>query len=242
MLRMVSIELTGSDAVLHPFSVFRRNIAMKKSTARKTAVVGLAAMAAVGLGSFALWSDSADVDGATIVAGNLDIEALDTQALDISPDRADNSHVIDLATWRAVPGDVVEITQGLDIALEGDNLAAEIDMSALASQLGVTEEALDAGYVTVDAVLTDLDGAPLAETDGVYRFQAPLQGGNADKGGVEVGATADEVADVNAVITVNFSANTPDQVLTEATLVDFEATGVTLEQVREGAGFNAVTP
>ena len=91
------------------------------------------------------------VVGGTITNGNLDVEAIDDLAwVDVSPDRADSPHAItDLATWRMVPGDIIEGTQGIGVALEGDNLVATLEVSSATDQatfpigISVTYDVLD---------------------------------------------------------------------------------------------------
>ena len=163
----------------------------------KKLLAGAAVAAGIGLlfapGLSAAWSDSAEVDGGQITAGNLDIEATQTNAQDVSPDREDSPHAIDLATWRAVPGDVVAIEQGLDIALEGDNLIAELDTDALSA--AIPEAAAE--YVTYEVSVFDAEGTEITEADeGGYRFVAPRDGQDAgsDLGaGQVVGAELDGV-------------------------------------------------
>ncbi len=53
------------------------------------------AVAAIGGGTFALWSDSAAFDGGTITAGDLDLVQVEqTKFYDVSPDRQDIADVL----------------------------------------------------------------------------------------------------------------------------------------------------
>src|SRR5690606_180399 len=114
----------------------------------KGVIAGIAGLALLGGGTtFALWSDSATVAGGTITNGNLEVAAIGALAwVDASSPRVDEDHTIDPATWRMVRGDVVEGTQGLGVALQGDNLVAELTVDApeavLATGVTVTYDVL----------------------------------------------------------------------------------------------------
>lgn len=240
-----------------PTTALSRRKALTASGLGAVAVLGAAFAATQMKGStFALWQDTEDIPAATVTSGLLDLRVLRTDAFDVSTDRTDSPHVISLATWRMVPGDTIRIGSGLDIALYGDNLAAEIDMAPVTKALNLTRTIdvdgtatpisrwvsasayLVAGPASADA----LGGATLtkiANTKGVYRFQAARQNGTTDKGGVEVPAALDGVPEVTAVVEVTFSKDTPDQVFTEVNLLELAKTGVTLTQVREGTGFES---
>lgn len=102
----------------------------------------LAAVAGVSLllgGTFALWSDSETTSGQRIINGDLDVQAADTrlQYWDVSSDRPDADasapitgtpgHVIeDAENWSLVPGDTVQATYLYQVAVEGDNLVADL--------------------------------------------------------------------------------------------------------------------
>ncbi|QCB93858.1 alternate-type signal peptide domain-containing protein [Cellulomonas shaoxiangyii] len=195
---------------------------MKNRT--KGAVAGVAGVALLAGGTtFALWSDSDDLDGGTITNGNLDVAALQTTWKDVSYDRADSPHDIDLATWQMVPGDTIEGTQGFDVALDGDNLVANLtlaDTGASTLPPGVT--------VQYDVVQGDqvLATAPLGTP-----VPVELQSiDNPDElGRTEVGETLDGVADLSVVVRVSFDADNRDQVLETSTL---SGLSVTLEQIR----------
>lgn len=104
------------------------------------------AVAAVGGGTFALWSDSAAFDGGTITAGDLDLASTAPTAFyDVSADRTDATttikgtdgtqagHTIDDASWRIVPGDKVAAAFSAGVTLEGDNLVAKLSASGMES-------------------------------------------------------------------------------------------------------------
>lgn len=201
----------------------------------------------VGVSTFALWSDSAVVDGANITAGILDVNTLEDESIaySVSEDVTFDERPIDLATFKAVPGDVIRLDNSFDMALDGENLAAVLDTSTLSE--GVLSEAPGAAdYLTISSELYNTNGTTdtsddtliTAEADGTYRFQS-LEANSYDRGGVDVPNALDTVADVRAEVTVTFSADTPDQVLQDVDLASFADSGVDLTQVRTGTGFNA---
>jgi len=110
----------------------------------KGILAGLAGLALLlGSGTFALWSSTASQTGGTITNGDLDIAATGTPAYyDVSADRTDTTananavtgstgHGIDsIATWLAVPGDTVEANYGYGVTLTGDNLVANLTVTA----------------------------------------------------------------------------------------------------------------
>jgi alternate signal-mediated exported protein len=97
------------------------NKMIKGSVAGATGIVLLMG----GFGTYALWSDSADLKDSTVQSGRLDISTVGAPVwTDESPDRTS-------ANWsandRMVPGDVVKMTQSLDIDAVGKNL--ELDLA-----------------------------------------------------------------------------------------------------------------
>ena len=84
-------------------------------------------------GTFALWSDSELVDGASITAGRLDLELAATEWWDISADRTSSPHQIDLDTFRIIPGDTIEGRYIVSADLVGENLVAELGIATVSS-------------------------------------------------------------------------------------------------------------
>jgi len=222
---------------------------MKNRT--KGVIAGAAGVALLAGGTtFALWSDSASVAGGVITNGNLDVAPVGTPAWqDVSEDRTDGPHAIDIATWRMVPGDVAQGTYGFQVALEGDNLVAELTVDRV-DAAATLPEGMSVTYDVLDA-----DGAVLADdialgTDTTLRFRAPRAGQDAgnptDTDAVVVDRTEVQTGDdatpnLTVVVTATFDAGTPDQVsVQEATALGDLA--VTLEQVRSGTDFTAATP
>lgn len=204
----------------------------KQKVATGVVGAGVLTVALLSGGTLANWNSSADADGTGVTSGNLQIASVSGQATDISPDRADAGHVINLDTWRAVPGDVVQLENTFDVALEGDNLVATLDASNLEASIPVEAQQ----YVTTSIKLQTADGQDIApDANGNYLLQAGGEGQDAGQrvnGITVVDKDLDGTPDVKAVATVNFSIDTPERVLTEANLANVEGAGVTLTQVR----------
>ncbi|HIZ36542.1 MAG TPA: alternate-type signal peptide domain-containing protein [Candidatus Ruania gallistercoris] len=203
----------------------------KKTTGVIAGIAGAALL--MGGTTFALWSDSDTVDGAEITAGNLDVAVLGDPGSqwswqDISADRTDNSHEIDLADFRIIPGDTIEGTVALDVALEGENMVA-----ALGANLGAASG--DLTNLDIDVAVTDSNGDPVTLNSGGTLVLASQDNGNPDPQTLTtVGATLDDTADVTVTVTVTFPASTGGQDhVTDSIALD--GATVTLDQVRSDA-------
>lgn len=207
---------------------------MKNRNKLIAGVGGVALIAGIaGMGTFALWSDTDTADAGVVTAGLLDVEQMETSWDDISGDLPRTS-IEDINTWRVVPGDTLEMVTTIDLALDGDNLAANLNVDDLENAL---VEANVQNYVTLNVALTDAEDNAIVEENGVYRFSADENNGGQELGGVKVGDTLDGTADVTATVTLDFSETTPEQALQNLPLADFSEAGVTLTQVRDGDGF-----
>ena len=203
----------------------------KKTTGVIAGIAGAALL--MGGTTFALWSDSDTVDGAEITAGNLDVAVLGDPGSqwswqDISADRTDNSHEIDLADFRIIPGDTIEGTVALDVALEGENMVA-----ALGANLGAASG--DLTNLDIDVAVTDSNGDPVTLNSGGTLVLASQDNGNPDPQTLTtVGSTLDSSADVTVTVTVTFPASTGGQDhVTDSIALD--GATVTLDQVRSDA-------
>ena len=198
--------------------------------------IGGAALVAglVGMGSFALWSDNAATDAGVVTAGTLEVANVGMIWDDISTDLPETP-IVNIDAWKVVPGDTLELKVDLDVALEGENLAAELDISELENAL---VDANVQGLVTLDATLAEADGTPVSPEDGAYRFSsATAVNGGQELGGVEAPATLDGTRDVTATVVINVSETASADELKKLELADFTDTGVSLTQVRDGRGF-----
>lgn len=212
----------------------------KKVIAGTLAAVGAGAIF-FGAGTSALWSDAVTVGGGTITAGNLDVEAVgDTTWQDIS--NPASPVAIDLATFTTVPGDVLQSSRGLDVALQGDNMQATFnvnlgagaqgalmagtDVDVDTTEAGGTQDALSAAGIELAYTVTDETGAVVGTADVTPGTQTEVTLTPAD-----VNAAVDGVADYTVKVTATFDADTPERtrVLTQTVLEDMN---VSLDQVR----------
>lgn len=231
---------------------------MAISNKKKAAAVGVSALMLGGIAATtALWSDSDSFGAGTITAGNLDVAAIDDQtAWDVTPGRADASgtapvtgsagHVIDdLATWRIVPGDTIEIAQSVDVGLEGDNLVADLSVGSAADPSG--DLLANAQGVTLTYSVYDIENNVIGTaqdvalgTPSTIALQAAGVGQSAgvdDEGILVIDAVkAEGTADLKVVVTATFDESTPDQVRTQTQAALSDLT-VDLDQ-----RLNTVTP
>ncbi|MET4166180.1 MULTISPECIES: alternate-type signal peptide domain-containing protein [Gordonia] len=169
-----------------------------------------AAVAAVllllgGLGTYALWSDSETTDSGDVQTGTLDLTAVNAgQWQDVSNAAAPVD--IDPATFRMVPGDVLQFTASYRVAAVGDNLTARITTT-------------NQGTNVIPAALTDWVTVTNTATFG----GAPIPS--------SVITTADNGKTVDVTVTVDFDRGTPDQVGINST-VNLSQLQVTLQQER----------
>lgn len=212
---------------------------MQKKT--KGLVAGAAGVALMLSGTtLALWSDSDTVDGAELTAGNLDVSAASVDWADVSGDRSDKGHSIDLSKFKIIPGDTIQGTFDVTLDLEGENMAAKVQY--LTGQGTPISDVSDlVGGDLVDGLDADIDleyggiSLPLSFddlTDGVVLYSH--DNGNADP----AYRLPSGNATVTATVTVTFDEDTSEQNLTkaQATLANSQ---ISLEQVRANAhGYN----
>jgi alternate signal-mediated exported protein len=105
-----------------------------------------------GAGTFATWNSSATAQGASIVAGNLVVEASQDAGA-----WAANGSPISIADYRIVPGDVLTYTKTMKVGAEGDSLRATLaltDSSITPADPTKPADVALASYLTDSAVLT----------------------------------------------------------------------------------------
>jgi alternate signal-mediated exported protein len=141
---------------------------MNKIVTGSTAGAAGIALLMGGHGTFALWSDSADMAGGSITSGQLDIAAGTPVWDDLNTTQANDW---DVNTDVLVPGDEISMTQIFDITATGKNLKGTLEFSPPAT--------FDAGgfgthleYV-VDVAAPSLTPGP-AGNDNLWSFSAPL--------------------------------------------------------------------
>ncbi len=115
----------------------------------KAAIAGAAGIALLlgGAGSLAFWNDSTGMGGASITAGTLTISSNTDGAW------TNDGNPVDLATFRAVPGDELVFTATFNVTATGDNLSATVGItgdSIVAASAGGADTAL-AGLLTESA-------------------------------------------------------------------------------------------
>lgn len=214
----------------------------RKTTGILAGAAGAALL--IGGGTFALWSDSVDVDGATITTGNLDIEAAGEgwtwydSSPQLAAEVASFGPEIDIDSFRLVPGDTLTGVIEFKAALEGDNLKATLagELGAVTGPTSVATpaEELDAAAIeaafaasTVELQYLNAANQWVAVPTGVfYAADNPAAGANPT-----LPTSLPPAANVRARVTVEFDITTPDRV---ATLIQAELaeSTVTLTQVR----------
>ncbi|MCU1583867.1 MAG: hypothetical protein JWM49_423 [Microbacteriaceae bacterium] len=102
----------------------------------KGAIAGAAGIALLlgGAGTFALWNSSANVNGGTIVAGNLHLGTATTGSWTVAHIGTNGTYgtavtVTDLSKFKASPGDQLTYTSEVPVTATGDNLVAAVSLS-----------------------------------------------------------------------------------------------------------------
>lgn len=204
----------------------------KKTTGIVAGATGAALL--MGGATFALWNDSAEVAGGAVTAGHLDVEAGTVSWQDVSADRTQGDHEIDLDTFRIVPGDTVEGTLPLSAALQGDNLVAELSLD----RLGVTGSGQLLSELAQHATYeVHLDGETVVEATPLAAAQ-PLRLASADNSQNVAAlhtlpAALTDAPNLEVVLSVTFDEDVAERDLVEAKAA-LKAFDVTLTQVRDG--------
>ncbi|MBW9110688.1 alternate-type signal peptide domain-containing protein [Microbacterium ureisolvens] len=125
---------------------------MKKIVKASIATTAGVVLLLGGAGTFATWNSSATAEGASIVSGNLVVEASQEAGTWTA-----NGSAIDIADYAIVPGDVLTYTKTMSVGAEGDSLSATLALTdssiAPADPTKQADIAL-ASYLTDSAVLT----------------------------------------------------------------------------------------
>ena len=200
---------------------------MKNKT--KGVIAGVAGVALLTGGStFALWSASADLEGATITNGALAVDAGDPMEwVDVSADRADSPHVIDADEWRMVPGDVAQGTQELTVTMTGDNLVANlsVDTTDVDPPEGVT-----ISYRLLDGTTPLGTGTLDDPLELRFATNASSQGSPADSIILPTGGSKTFVVE----LTVTFDEDAEES---QGESVDLDAIAIRLQQDRSCSGY-----
>lgn len=153
----MSVDLATTPAP-DPSRLRARPVKRRRTTGKAIAAIAAGtALLLGGTGTLAIWSTQTALTAGPIESGNLDLIVDTTEGawtLDglvgglITLDPADISAV------RIVPGDVLTLTQPIEVILEGDTLAADLSLSST----DVVGGAL-APYVDVELAVTGLGSA-----------------------------------------------------------------------------------
>jgi len=120
-----------------------------------------------GFGTYALWSDSAGMNNATVNSGELDIAAGVVEWNDLATLGVNDWTP---ATDKMVPGDVVTRTQVFDLKGTGKNLTGTVDFAAGAINTGGFGALMD---IQVDVTSNDVVVAETG-TSNDYTFAGPF--------------------------------------------------------------------
>lgn len=130
---------------------------MNKVTKGALATAAGVALLLGGGGTLALWSDAADTEGGTIVAGDLGLTAGAGVWTSNLSDAA-----IDIATYRIVPGETLTYTQDLTLKLVGNEMAA--NLTATAGNAAPETDPFTTKNIDVQTTYTTVAGVPAPTT------------------------------------------------------------------------------
>lgn len=125
---------------------------MNKTIKGAAALAAAGALLLGGYGTYALWTDSASLDGGTVGSGQL---AITDATAGVWADVTSGTPVTipDIAAFAIVPGDVLTYTVGATVRAQGDNLVATLTA--------------DPGSITGDPeLLADVDVSTAITVDG----------------------------------------------------------------------------
>jgi alternate signal-mediated exported protein len=158
------------------------------------AIVGTLGIALLlgGAGTFATWNQSTTANAGTVASGTLTIANAGTPTWkNISADVAPaNSSIANIAAYKIVPGDTLEMTQTFTVAASGDNLKATL--------------AFDPASITT---ATTADAALKAATAVTFTAKGEGISSNATTNTVSVASTAAGVNTVTVTLTVKLPAS-----------------------------------
>lgn len=178
----------------------------KRFSPRAKAIIAIAAGTALllgGAGSYAYWSTSQSLNAGTVNTGDLNL-ALGAGTWSLDGTLTAPTTVADPSAVHIVPGDVLTLTQVLDVTLVGDNLEA-----LLTADLSAVIPVASASYLTATLSVTGV-GTPAGVN--TYRL-----------------TPADAAAPINAVLTITFNSTTPNRESVN-TPIDLTALAFTLTQ------------
>lgn len=123
--------------------------------------LGVALLLGTG-GSLALWNVNAQSEAGIINTGDLNLDvATSGQAWEIKTGPTTWAPIADIATFKMVPGDVVRLTQPMDITLVGDRMKANLTVDTDAAVVSGDATAAELFTVTTDFLAPDVAGVTL---------------------------------------------------------------------------------
>ncbi|MEV7610164.1 alternate-type signal peptide domain-containing protein [Microbacterium sp. NPDC089320] len=152
-------------------------------------LVGLLLAAASAGGTSALWSAGTTVGVGDITSGNLRLVSMDTTWRQVTPGTGDTDErplTGTPADFRAMPGDVVTITQHVESYLQGDNLHAGLAVDY--ARGSDAARAVADGRISLSFHIEDAEGVQVAPENGTSPFGTTLAVGGltgTDAGAVE---------------------------------------------------------
>lgn len=177
---------------------------MRKVT-KATIAGALGVVLLTGGTTFALWSDSVNVDGGAVNSGTLALEQLEQSGTpawnDIST--PDPEPITTIEDFLIVPGDTIEYTDAFTVGASGNNLSATLGVSDPVAATGGAE-LLDA--TTVTQTFTDDNGEPVTDITSGHDGQV-----------------------INVTVTFEFDADTPDRIAQDQS-IDLSDMEITLRQ------------
>ena len=144
-------------------TTYKKGKTMNNKT--KGVIAGIAGLALLGGGTtFALWSDSDTISGATITNGQLSVTATGSMSWQDVSDATAPVDITSIGDFRMVPGDSLQGSQSLDVVVEGNNLVADLLVDTAAATVPADVE------VTYDV----LRGSTVLASDVALGTDTPL--------------------------------------------------------------------
>jgi alternate signal-mediated exported protein len=187
----------------------------------KGAIAGAAGIALLlgGAGSFALWNANTTASAGTITSGTLALVSNSTDANGAWSNA--KGSIASIATYKAVPGDVLTFTKKVDITAIGDNLDATLAVDSAtikpASSTNAADVALQSAMTTGSNLSVTIASLPTGIT--------AITGTNTFK---VTGAT--QTKTVSVTVTLTFPQGTAGDNTTQNGHVDLSGLGFRITQ------------
>jgi spore coat-associated protein N len=183
---------------------------MNKATKGAMAAGAAGILLLGGAGTFALWEDIENINGAPVSTGLLTLGVTSGAWTDVTAP-LEPVTIPNIALFNIVPGDTLTYTTVATITAEGNNLQGELNVDA-EDALAATSVGLASQYVDI-SMSTNTASNPGISNDGDGQFTIVSEG----------------TYTVNVVITVAFDSTTP-MAEGQNTAIDLSAIELKLEQ------------